>query len=40
MAKYDEVGRGSYGVYKKRDPEWPYAVVAIIVVLGLIYLFA
>ncbi|MEO1137692.1 MAG: hypothetical protein AAFW68_13990 [Pseudomonadota bacterium] len=35
MAKYDKVGGGNYGVYKKRDNPWP-AIITVGIVIFLI----
>lgn len=40
MAKFDKVGSGSFGVYKKRDPEWPGILGAIVVALVVIAILA
>ena len=36
MAKYETVGGGSFGVYKKHAPKWPDIVGAIVVALVVI----
>ncbi len=39
MAKWDEVGRGSFGVYQKRPTDWAAiigGIIFVMVVLGLL----
>ena len=35
MAKYDKVGGGTWGAYRKRPPVWPWIVLLGIVLIGL-----